>query len=497
MLPRLRRSLRLRSLLRSLLLALALPCVYFGGAGAAFFYRHQALNADPDLSRLPRINPPTRATRLMVFAPHCDDETLGCAGLMQQTLQAGGAVRTVILTNGDGFRQAVENQVRDLRVEPGDYIQFAALRQQESYRALAALGVPKADVLFLGYPDQGLMPLWNSYWTPDRPYTSSYTNCSRSPYAITFDPNAVYCGRDVVEDIKTALRAFHPTLVTVTHPAEDHPDHAAAAAFVARALQELQADPKERAWAGEMRLKYYLVHRGDWPTPQGRRPNKALVPPAEMARLDTRWMSLPLTPAETQQKAKSIGLYASQMALMRRFLVSFARRSELYGELAPTRLPVVPDHTMHVDAGTRDWESLPPALLDPVRDNVLRDLQGGGDIRALYACRDSHNLYLRLDMRQPASSRIAYLLSLRPFDAQNVTPTAAYTVSLRANDSGTRIANRLRIAISGRIVEVAIPWNNLTPGLNGHPVTTLAVSADTLLAGVRVDKTGVRFLNLE
>src|SRR5690348_11411158 len=98
LLLRLRCSLRPRSVLRFLLLALALPCVYFGGAGAAFFYRHQALNSDPDLSRLPRVNPPTSATRLMVFAPHCDDETLGCAGLMQQTLQADGAVRTVFLT---------------------------------------------------------------------------------------------------------------------------------------------------------------------------------------------------------------------------------------------------------------------------------------------------------------------------------------------------------------------------------------------------------------
>src|SRR5207253_6953464 len=100
-------------------------------------------------------------------------------------------------------------------------------------------------------------------------------------------------------------------------------------------------------------------------------------------------------PAETARKAESIDLYPSQTALMRRFLISFARRSELFGQLAPARLPVVPEGSMRVDADSRDWESLPPAVLDPVRDNVLRDLQGSGDIRALYACRDRTTLYLR------------------------------------------------------------------------------------------------------
>src|SRR5262249_1892947 len=150
-----------------------------------------------------------------VFAPHCDDETLGSAGRIQQTLVAGGAVQTVILTNGDSFRTAVETQLRKLHIGPSDYIQFANLRQQESYRALAELGVAKENVLFLGYPDQGLNPLWNENWSREQPYTSPSTRCSASPYANTFHPASHYCGQDLVEDLKRALRAFRPTVVTV------------------------------------------------------------------------------------------------------------------------------------------------------------------------------------------------------------------------------------------------------------------------------------------
>lgn len=491
---RLRDRLRPRVLLRLLLLGLALACIYLGGESLAFLFRQRAANAAVAHMHLALVPAPTEATRLMVFAPHCDDETLGCGGLIQQTLAAGGSARVVILTNGDGFRTAVARQVRSLRVGPSDYIQFAALRQQETTRALGSLGLKREDVLFLGYPDRGLMPLWNDDWKPGHPYTSTYTRYNHSPYANTFDPSADYCGQDLLNDIETVLRAYHPTLVTVTHPAEDHPDHGAAAAFVARALAELQSDPKDGSWAHRMRLQYYLVHRGDWPQPQGEHLHDLLLPPAEMAYLDTTWRILPLTAQQTARKEHAIELYPSQMALMGRFLSSFSRRNELFGQIMPPHLSTVPDGTMHTDASPTDWEAQTPVLLDPARDNVLRDLQGGGDIRALYACRDSHTLYLRLDTRQPISSRMVYTLHLRAFGPQGETSQRAYMVRLHADDH--TLAGGIRAASRGRILEVAVPWEDLTHQENVAMVRALAVSAATSLEGVEIDKTGVRFLTL-
>ena len=51
----------------------------------------------------------------------------------------------------------VERQFRKLSVGPQDYVRFAGLRQQESYRALAPLGLDARQIVFLGYPDRGLM----------------------------------------------------------------------------------------------------------------------------------------------------------------------------------------------------------------------------------------------------------------------------------------------------------------------------------------------------
>src|SRR6185295_13542272 len=57
--------------------------------------------------------PPTlltvpEGTRLLVVAPHPDDEVLGAGGLMQRVHETGGTVRVVYLTNGEGYPEGVE-----------------------------------------------------------------------------------------------------------------------------------------------------------------------------------------------------------------------------------------------------------------------------------------------------------------------------------------------------------------------------------------------------
>jgi LmbE family N-acetylglucosaminyl deacetylase len=480
---------RFARITRLFIIGIGLPCIYLGGASAAFFYHHRAVNLAA-LTPSVRVPEPVSTTRLLVFAPHCDDETLGCAGLMQRTLAAGGKVRAVMITNGDGFRTAVERQSRSLRVGASDYIQFAALRQKESERALGRQGLKPSDIDFMGYPDRGLMPLWSSYWSPSQPFFSAYTRCTRSPYPRTFDPKAEYCGHDLVEDIKTEMRQFHPTMVTVTHPSDDHPDHSAAAAFVTLALQELRNSPADASWAAHTELRYYLIHRGDWPVPQGSHDDLPLTPPAEMSKLDTEWMDLPLTKNEEQRKAESVDLYPSQTALMRRFLISFARKNEILGTLNTPTLPVMPNGSIAIDGTLKGWSGIRPAMLDAVGDNLLRDLQGSGDIEAIYACRDDQNLYLRADMRHPISGRIGYTFRLRAFTADGSTSQKVVTV--RVHPGSVSETDGIRSAGNERTVEAAVPLSAIIsdPGALRY----IAVNAQTTVAGVEIDRTGIAIL---
>lgn len=81
----------------------------------------------------------------VVFAPHPDDETLGCGGLIALKKRLGVAVKVVFMTDG----QHSHNRFLDED-------DLAVRRRQEAYKACGVLGVRNEDVHFLGYPDQYL-----------------------------------------------------------------------------------------------------------------------------------------------------------------------------------------------------------------------------------------------------------------------------------------------------------------------------------------------------
>lgn len=79
--------------------------------------------------------------RVLVFAPHPDDEAAGPGGTLALHRRQGDAVRVVIATDG-------RNGDADHLYEPQAY---AAMRAGESRRGLAELGID--DVVFWGLPD--------------------------------------------------------------------------------------------------------------------------------------------------------------------------------------------------------------------------------------------------------------------------------------------------------------------------------------------------------
>src|SRR5436309_73025 len=61
------------------------------------------------------------ATRLLVVAPHPDDEVLAAGGLIHHVVSIGGQVRVVYLTDGDGFPEGVAAEEHSQAPKPGDY----------------------------------------------------------------------------------------------------------------------------------------------------------------------------------------------------------------------------------------------------------------------------------------------------------------------------------------------------------------------------------------
>ena len=84
--------------------------------------------------------------RVVVLAPHPDDESLGCGGLLALLAQAGQEPHVVIVTDGSRSHDSPSTPPAAL----------AALRQREARAAVAALGLPADAVTFLAHPDCGM-----------------------------------------------------------------------------------------------------------------------------------------------------------------------------------------------------------------------------------------------------------------------------------------------------------------------------------------------------
>ena len=121
-----------------------------------------------------------RGERLLVLAPHPDDEVIGCGGVVAQHLRERRAVRVVVATDG---------------AQGG----AAAIREQESRRALALLG-DTAEVEFLRFPDRAF-------------------------------------GHDAAPRLRDELLSFRPDLILAPSPIEIHPDHLALARVFCELMQ--------------------------------------------------------------------------------------------------------------------------------------------------------------------------------------------------------------------------------------------------------------------
>lgn len=266
-------------------------------------------------------------TRLMVFSPHPDDETLGAGGLIHRVLGNGGVVRVVFLTNGDGYPEGVEREEHISHPSAQDYRAYGMLRQKEALRVLASLGMKEQDISFLGFPDRGLCSLLLQYWSDKRPYyMSPFTREDRPPPADVIRPGTEYTGKDLKREISRVLAEFHPTLLALPHPQDEHPDHCATYFFVRAALRER----RKKAPVLHPHVLLFLIHFGQWPIGEGAGTGARLHPPQGFPEEETAWISFPLSPAEAATKRKALLHYHSQMLVMGRYLLSFARANELF-----------------------------------------------------------------------------------------------------------------------------------------------------------------------
>lgn len=274
--------------------------------------------------------------RVLVFAPHPDDETLATGGLIQRVQARGGRVRIVFVTNGDGYVDGVRHEARREATSAQDFIAYGERRRGEALKALARLGLTPEDAVFLGFPDDGIDDLWARHWSEQSPFRSPHTHLIR-PFATTSTARHIdYAGVDLENEMERVMRQWSADWVVVPDPRDRHPDHCTSGVFVLDVVHRLHG--KGRDGDPIPRVFTYLVHAPDYPASPGWVKGVAYAGVGGSRTSGTvlataRWSNLPLTVAEVAGKQVALNEYETQMHVMSPFLKQFLTRFELFAEL--------------------------------------------------------------------------------------------------------------------------------------------------------------------
>jgi LmbE family N-acetylglucosaminyl deacetylase len=295
--------------------------------GAVIFWAGFGICRAEEIPSLPRFRD---RDRILIFAPHPDDEAIAAAGVIQRSLGAGARVKVVCYTCGDLNEPAFIVYEKRIPVKTNGFVYMGEVRKKETLSAMASLGLFPADIVFLGYPDFCTLDILTRYWDEKKPFKSFFTRISRVPYKDALSYGAPYTGQSILKDIKTVIRDFRPTMVFVSHPADTNRDHRSLYLFLRVALWDLEGK------INQPDVFPYLVHMPGWPKPRGYHGDLALVPPEKLTGI--AWTLEELELREIDKKKEAIAGYKSQISYNPPYLFSFARKNELFGDFPPIKL---------------------------------------------------------------------------------------------------------------------------------------------------------------
>ncbi|MDP2831016.1 MAG: PIG-L family deacetylase [Candidatus Omnitrophota bacterium] len=369
----------------------------------------------PDSSarnRYAELEPFKKNERVLILAPHPDDEAIACAGVIQKALKAGAQVKVVYLTNGDHNEFAFIVYEKRITMRQGAFIYLGKMRQQESIKAMKFLGLSEKDLVFLGYPDYGTFEIFCKYWQAGKPFRDRLTRISSVPYQDNFSYGAKYCGENILSDLTKQILDYQPDKIFVSHPADVNVDHKALYLFLQVALSDLEAR------MAKPEIYPYLVHCVGWPKPRHYHPELALYPPEEFNGSRINWQRLDLSAAELDKKYRAILFYKSQTQSSAFYLFSFARKNELFSDY-----PALELKPQAVSAGKDLFYSDASEMFKeeeyPLDSKQIEALEDKGCVS--YAVEDGY-FVVRLDKPKKLSSRFGVMLYI--FGYSQSTPFA-------------------------------------------------------------------------
>jgi N-acetyl-1-D-myo-inositol-2-amino-2-deoxy-alpha-D-glucopyranoside deacetylase len=346
-------------------------------------------------------------------------------------------------------------------------VTYGRLRAAEALRATTALGVPKSNVVFLGFPDGSTHFLWGPNWSG--PPSLGVNGARKVPYSFAFKPGAPYTGNELQAELVQIVKQVRPTTVLIPDANDVHRDHWATNAFSQAALLQ--------SGFGGITLTY-LVHRTGYPDRWGSQPERPMGAPKALAGTGMKWLSLPINGSAEQAQNAALADYSTQLKADGPLVRAFVRPNEVFG-MAPSTF---------IGTGT-------VTLREGAHDPVFRGSQPSASVNAIQFSRADSSTTVTLRLDAAVKPKIVYALHVRTFGADGTMRSYDALVSdgkLHATRSSrTSVAQPGRLlAEKGGAISVKLPAQLL------DGAGWLFVGADTYSGLLTADHAAWRMVRL-
>jgi len=143
-------------------------------------------------------------SKILIVAPHPDDEALGCGGLISSLVSEGKEVQILFLSSGESAHSACCNVESEVII---------SIREKSALNAGSVLGIPSSNINFLKLSDGSI---------PNK-YNKAHEDAANKlyQYITAWDPDSIFC----------------------PHPLDIMPDHISSAEIVRSAVDKLTHKP--------------------------------------------------------------------------------------------------------------------------------------------------------------------------------------------------------------------------------------------------------------
>lgn len=257
--------------------------------------------------------------RVLVIAPHPDDEVLANASVILKAKAQGADVKVVFVTFGE---HNTSTMLKFFLVPvPTTADILAERRHKECLNAAKVLGLNEKDLIFLGFPDFGTLKIWDDHFT-NKPYVAAFDLHDKVFYKGSYEEGILFTAPNELSLFEETISSYKPTKIFYPSTLDLNPDHRATGLFTEAALFDINTiKPK---------LFAYFVHSEDWPEPIGYYPEDFLGVPSYFTNLDATWVASYLSKREEEIKLEAIKAHLSQYLTKPKFMSSFARKDELF-----------------------------------------------------------------------------------------------------------------------------------------------------------------------